>query len=78
MSIEKDSLIYQYLYEHGALKGVGRFLLRQGEIKFGAPTEKAKAAIKEEEDLERLIRMVCVYSPQLPGTRFWTRLEPPH
>ena len=61
MSIEKDSLIYQFLYEHGALKGVGTSLLRQGEIKFGAPTEKAKAAIKEEEDLERLIRMcVCL------------------
>ncbi len=44
-----------------ALEGVGKFLLRQGEIKFGAPTEKVKAAIKEEEDFERLIRMaVCL------------------
>ena len=60
MSIDKDSLLYQYLYEVGALKGVGTSLLRQGEIKFGAPTQKVKAAIKEE-DLERLIRVaVCL------------------
>jgi hypothetical protein len=61
LSVEKDSLTYQFLYEHGALKGVGTSLLRQGEIKFGAPTEKMRASIKEEEDLSRLIRMcVCL------------------
>ena len=61
MPVDKDSLIYQFLYEHGALTAVGKALLRQGEIKFGAPPEKVKSSIKEEEDLPRLIRMdVCL------------------
>jgi hypothetical protein len=56
MPVEKGSLLCQYHFEVGALNEAGRILLRQGEIKFGKPTEKVKAAIKEE-DLSRLRRM---------------------
>jgi hypothetical protein len=48
---------YQYIIEQGGLKAVHRILLRLGRKKFGAPTNKVKAAIQESEDLPRLERM---------------------
>jgi hypothetical protein len=61
MPVEEGSLLYQYLFELGALIAAGRTLLRHGEKKFGAPTERVKAVIKEEEDLSRLDRISSVY-----------------
>jgi hypothetical protein len=53
----EDSTTYQYIVEQGALKEMRGFLLQLGARRFGAPTERVKAAIQEVEDIPRLERM---------------------
>jgi hypothetical protein len=53
----EESATYQYILEQGATRAVRKLLLRQGQKRFGPPSEAISAALATITDLERLERM---------------------
>jgi hypothetical protein len=68
----RDSDTYQAILEEGRLDEVKRMIFRQGERRFGPPSDQAKEAVNTLNDLERLRRMQDrLLEPNLPG---WPKL----
>jgi hypothetical protein len=53
----KESDTYQYILEEGAVNELRKLILRQGQRRFGTPSEAVRAAVEGVADLERLERM---------------------
>jgi hypothetical protein len=65
VNLLKDSSFYQVLLEEGReigkrqgeIKGIRRFLIRQGRIRFGRLPKATRAAIEAIDDPDRLLRL---------------------
>ena len=57
----RESSTYQYILDEGRAEGqlreARKIVLRQGRLRFGAPTVEDEAAVQAVTDLERLERM---------------------
>jgi hypothetical protein len=53
----EESTTYQFILRQGAAREAHKILLRQGQRKWGTPSQEIQAAIRGIEDLERLERM---------------------